>query len=556
MIEMNSYERDIKKEVLLFLAVLLIFVSSIPVMAASQDEKQSETIINILHTNDVHGRIYQVDDNNAEMIGIDRIAEIKKNTENAILVDVGDAVHGLPIVNMNEGLNAIELMVAAGYSVMTPGNHDYNFGSARLSELAAIASSRDLDIISSNTFDKSTGENFLKTTKIIEVDGIKIGFFGLTTQTTSTTTNPVNVESLEFRVYKESSEDAIAELKKNGAIVIVALAHVSRVEVEELIAALDEKPDIILDGHDHILSSAVVDGVLIAQVGEYQENLGQVSITINSNGEILEKTEMVITKADTADIAGDADVKALAETMKQAVLELYSEVVATSEIFLSSQRGTDDGQTLGLRNSEQALGNLVADSMRVIGNPDIAIINGGGIRADIKEGEITKGDINSVMPFGNILVIKEATPKALKEIMENGLKFAPVVDGRFPQISGMNVLYDQSNSPGEKVISITVNGKDLDFTDDTTIYKLATNDFMAHGGDGYTAVQALQTVAEMGALDEILGQYIISLPNKTITADDAKIEGRITQTVQNSNSSMPNQQINQNIDMDVALAQS
>ena len=374
-----------------------------------------------------------------------------------------------------------------------------------------------------------------------------------------TTTNPVDVESLEFKAYKESSENVIAELKNNGADIIVALAHVSRVEVEELIAALDEKPDIILDGHDHILNSTVVDGVLIAQVGQYQENLGQVSITINSNGEIVEKTANIITKADTAEIAGDADVKALAEAMKQTVLELYGEVVAMSEVFLSSGRGTDDGQTLGLRNSEQPLGNLVTDAMRVIGNADIAIINGGSIRADIQEGEITKGMINSIMPFGNVLFIKEATPKALKEMMENGLKFAPVTDGRFPQISGMSVLYDQSDSAGEKVISITIHGKDLDLTDDTTIYKLATTDFMAQGGDEYTAIQALQTVAEMGSLDEIFEEYITSLPNKTITADDAKIEGRIKEDLQNSNNShslIPNQQIKRTINTGVVLSQS
>jgi len=559
-IEMNLYKEHIKKVILLFFAVLLIF-GTLPIgaMATSQDEKPNGTIINILHTNDIHGRIYQVDDNNAGMIGIDKITEIKKNIENAILIDVGDAIHGLPIVNMNEGLNAIELMIAAGYSVMTPGNHDYNFGSDRLFELAAIASGRDLDIISSNAFDKSTGDSFLPTTKIIEIDGIKIGFFGLSTLTVPTTTNPVNVESLEFKAYKESSENAIAELKNNGAEIIVALAHVSRVEVEELIAALDEKPDIILDGHDHILNSTVVDGVLIAQVGQYQENLGQISITITSNGEILEKTENIITKADTAEIAGDVNVKALAEAMKQTVLELYGEVVAMSEVFLSSGRGTDDGQTLGLRNSEQALGNLVTDAMRVIGNADIAIINGGSIRADIQEGEITKGMINSIMPFGNVLFIKEATPKALKEMMENGLKFAPVTDGRFPQISGMSVLYDQSDSAGEKVISITIHGKDLDLTDDTTIYKLATTDFMAQGGDEYTAIQALQTVAEMGSLDEIFEQYITSLPNKTITADDAKIEGRIKENLQNSNNShslIPNQQIKRTINTGVEFAKS
>ena len=487
-------------------------------------QEPQEVTVNILHTNDSHGRLYQVDGNNSGMIGIDKIAALKNNTENAILVDAGDAIHGLPIVNVNNGLNAIELMAAAGYDVMTPGNHDFNYGSARLSELASIAAGNSLDIISSNSFVTATSQSFLPTTKIVEIDGVKVGFFGLTTQTTPVVTNPVNVDSLEFRAYKQSAESAIAELKAAGADIIVAIAHISRVDIVELVKALDVKPDAVIEGHDHILGSITVDGVLIAGAGQYQENLGMVSITIK-DGVVIEKTASIIAKADTADIEGDASVKAKAEVMKQSVLDLYSEVVAKSEVLLSSARG--DVSTLGVRNSEQALGNIVADAMKTIGGADIAVTNGGGLRADVKVGDITRGDINSVLPFGNVLVIKEATPKALKEIMENGLQFAPGVDGRFPQISGMSVVYDQSGPVGGKVMSISISGKALDLNDDMTIYKLATNDFMANGGDGYTAIAELATIAEIGSLDTIFEQYITSLPNKTITADVAKIEGRI-----------------------------
>jgi hypothetical protein len=211
--------------------------------------------------------------------------------------------------------------------------------------------------------------------------------------------------------------------------------------------------------------------------------------------------------------------------MKQSVLALYSEVVAKSEVLLSSARG--DASTQGVRNSEQALGNIVADAMKIIGGADVAVTNGGGLRADIRVGSITRGDLNAVLPFGNYLVIKEVTPKALKEIMENGLQFAPGVDGRFPQISGMDVVYDQEKPAGQRVVSITINGNKLDLTAKTTIYKLATHDFMANGGDGYTAIAGLATIAELDSLDVIFERYIISLPNSTITAANAKIDGRI-----------------------------
>ncbi|MCL1982621.1 MAG: 5'-nucleotidase C-terminal domain-containing protein [Clostridiales bacterium] len=485
----------------------------------------SEKTISILHTNDTHGRIYQVDGNNAGMIGMDKIAAIKNSTANSILVDVGDTVHGLPIVNVNSGLNAIELMAAAGYSVMTPGNHDFNFGSVRLSELAGVAAGKGLDIISSNVYVTATGQSYLPTTKIVTIDGVKVGFFGLTTQTTPIVTNPINVETLEFRAYKQSAENAISELVAGGAQIVVGLAHVSRPEIIAFLDELDVKPDVVIDGHDHLLGSVTAGGVLIAGDGQYQENLGLVSVTINSDGEIISKTASLIAKADTADITGDPAVFAMAETMKQAVLALYSEVVAKSEVFLSSARG--DNTTQGVRNSEQALGNLVADAMRAVGGADVAITNGGGLRADIKVGDVTRGDLNSVLPFGNVLVIKEATPKALKEMMENGVQFAPTADGRFPQISGMYVAYDPAAEVGQKVAYITINGKPIDFTDDTTVYRLATNDFMANGGDGYTAIQALKTVAEIDSLDAVFEQYVNSLPDKTITESVAKIDGRI-----------------------------
>jgi len=490
------------------------------------DVQPAEATVNLLHTNDSHGRIYQVDGNNAGMIGIDKIAAIKNSTENAILVDAGDAIHGLPIVNVNNGLNAIDLMAAAGYSVMAPGNHDFNYGSGRLYELAGISSPNGLDIISSNVFIKGTDQSLLQATKIIETGGVKVGFFGLTTTETPILTGPANVETLEFKAYKEAAEEAINGLLENGAQLIVALAHVSRTDIEALVKALDVKPDVVIEGHDHNSGHIYVDGVLIAGAGQYQENLGMVSVTIGPDGSIINKTANIITKAETIDVEGDAGVRALAETMKASVLDLYSEVVAQSEVHLSSARG--DSTTQGVRNSEQPLGNLVADSMRIVGGADIAITNGGGLRADIRIGDLTKGDINAILPFGNVLVIKEATPKALKAILENGLKDAPAPAGWFPQVSGMSVLYDSVKPVGEKVLSITINGTSLDLADDATTYKLATNDFMASGGDGYDILITMDTLAELASMDDALIKYITQNLGGAITADNAKLEGRIS----------------------------
>ena len=514
-----------KRSLMLILALAMVFsvLTGLSLTALAE----GETTINILHTNDVHGRLFP-DANNSGMLGMDKVAAIKQDTENAILVDVGDAIHGLPLVNINQGLNAIELMVAGGYQVMTPGNHDFNHGSARLLELAGVAAEGGLQIISTNVFDTAAGKTFLPATTIVEVEGIKVGFFGLSTLETPTLTHPANVAGLEFRALKASAESAITSLKADGAKVIVCLAHVARPEIEKLLGELTDKPDVVLEGHDHLLGSETISGVLVAGAGQYQEQLGLVSVTVGEDGAVAGVVASIIKKDDVEDLEPDAAVKALGAAKIAEVVEIYSEVVAASEILLSSARGSDTG-VAGVRNSEQPLGNLVADAMRVLGGADVAVANGGGLRADLKVGELTKGDINSVLPFGNYLVVKEVTPKVLYEIMETGLQTFPVVNGRFPQISGMKVEFVASREAFDRVVSISVNGVVVNKDDETTKFKLATNDFMAAGGDGYEAIKGLHTLTELGSLDDLLIEYITKNLDGTIKADNAKLEGRIVE---------------------------
>jgi len=511
------------------LALALALVMSLSVLTGLSLTAlaEGETTINILHTNDVHGRLFP-DASNSGMLGIDLVAAIKKDTTNAILVDVGDVIHGLPLVNINQGLNAIELMLAAGYQVMAPGNHDFNHGSARLLELSGVASDAGMEIISSNVFALGSGTTFLPATAIVEVDGVKVGFFGLTDLETPTLTHPANVAALEFRALKASAESAITKLKGDGAKVIVGLAHVNHADIVKLLGELTVKPDLILEGHDHLKGAETFSGVLVAGAGQYQESLGKVSITIGEDGTVKDITAGSIEKDDVAELEVDAAVKALAEAKVAEVVELYSEVVAASDILLSSARGSDVGPA-GVRNTEQPLGNLVSDAMRILGSADIAFCNGGGLRADVKAGELTKGDFNSVLPFGNYLIIKEVTPKTLFEIMEIGLQTFPAPNGRFPQISGFSVEFVASREPLDRVISITFDGKVLDKEDETTILKLATNDFLAAGGDGYTPLEGLKTVVELGSLDDILIEYIVKNLGGTIKAENAKLDGRVVE---------------------------
>lgn len=486
------------------------------------------TEINILHTNDSHGRVF-TDTNNKGMIGIDKITAIKKATLNSLLVDAGDTLHGLPIANTTQGSNIVELMNMAGYDVMTPGNHDFNYGSNKLKEYAE-AESTGFDIISSNIVNKADGSPFLSMVSTKTINGIRIGFFGLTTTETPIVTNPVNVSSLEFMGYLESARKAVAALKAEKADIIVCLAHVSRPDVEELAKQLSEDVAVIIDGHDHLSTNETVAGVLIAGSGQYEENLGRVTLTLDKNKRITSKASKLITKAETENVIPEKAITDRAAEMLNIVNGLFSKKIGTSEVFLSSARGSVANGiiTPGVRNSEMPLGNLVADALKNALGADIAITNGGGLRADIPVGDITAGTLNAVLPFGNYAVLKEVTPKQLKAIIENGLAEVPNPAGKFPQISGMKVEFNPKALAGYRVTAISIGTIKLNLNDTTSKYRLATNDFMSNGGDGYTAIKDLKTLAEGDSLDVVFEKYVKSLPGVKITQEYARTEGRIS----------------------------
>ncbi|MCL2013888.1 MAG: choice-of-anchor I family protein [Oscillospiraceae bacterium] len=479
--------------------------------------------INILHTNDTHGRVFP-DANNSGMIGIEKIAAIKAGLANPLLVDAGDTLHGLPVANLKRGENIVELMNLAGYDVMAPGNHDFNYGSDRLLELMGPA---DFDLISANIREIDGNERFLPGTSIKTIDGVKVGFFGLSTDETPEKTHPLNVDTLKFTDYKTETETAVMELKSQEADVIVCLAHIDRSYAKELAAddELAQEIDVIIHGHDHVLTNEMENGVLITSAGEHGAALGRVTLVFGSDNEVISKTASLIEKADTEYVAATETVKRAAEEMMAEVGELFKEEVGTSAQLLSSARG--DADTPGVRNAEMPLGNLVADAMRIQLETDIALTNGGGLRADIPEGDITRGHINSVLPFGNYGVVKEVSPAQLWAILEHGISQLPALSGGFPQISGMRFEYIVTKPAGERVISVTIGNTELDPADTTTKYILATNDFMASGGDGYDVMKELEVLTEGDSMDIIFEEYIKELCKNgdpvTVSA-----EGRIT----------------------------
>ena len=265
---------------------LLLQGLSLPVYA-----EDSDTIITILHTNDVHGSIVGSDSS----IGLDRVASIKKEAElkgeNPILVDAGDATQGLPIASLTKGSDIIQLMNAAGYDLMAAGNHEFDYGTEIALENAALA---DFPLISANIYKdnaplfRSDDDNGCHV--IIEKEEKKLGFFGLTTASTATATNPTGIQDLEFRDEIEAAKSEIDELEEAGCDVIIAVAHLgeytnvpcdSAALANAMTGEYQGDLDIIIDGHSHTKEDKVVNDVHIVQTGTGLTELGRITLNFS-----------------------------------------------------------------------------------------------------------------------------------------------------------------------------------------------------------------------------------------------------------------------------------
>jgi len=497
---------------LLFVVIALLATTAVFANGDYEAYEVQEATVTIFHTNDIHGRF--LPSNTA--IGIDTIATILAETPNAMLVDAGDTFHGLPFATLNRGMDIVELMNAAGYSLFTPGNHDFNFGTDRLLELEAAA---DFGFISANVY--RGGELLFDDIAIKEINGVTIGFFGLAHPDTPHLTNPVNVVEVTFADPIEAARNSVELLQDMDVDVIVALAHLGSgarsdyrvdgwaIEVANAVSGID----IIIDGHSHNLheDGIRVGDTLIVQAGDHGRIVGRVDIFVNED-EITIVAGHIDHDYAVENFTPNAAIQALIEDIQARQSEVMDIVVAYLSVTLYQAE---------IRSEEMPLGNLVADAIRWGAGTELAFTNGGGIRDVLEAGDVTKGDIISVLPFGNYVITLEVTPAILRDAMENGVSALPG-GGRFPQVSGFAFTFNPDAEDGERIISISVDGEYLDLEDTTTVFTLATNNFIAAGGDAYTMFVYLPILLEFGNQDEILIEYI-----NYADLENLRVEGRI-----------------------------
>ena len=528
-----------------FLSVLLAMamVLSLTVTSFAADtaadakaEMAGKTVI--LHTNDVHGAVE----------GYAYIAQLKADYEakgaEVILVDAGDFSQGTTYVSSTKGADAVTMMNAAGYDVVTLGNHEFDYGYAQLKENMSKAKFK---VVCADVFNEDGTPIFDASYTYTTKSGVKVGFFGMETPETQTKANPALIKGLTFATgdaFTKAAADQVAALK--DADVVICLAHLG-VDGEskpyrsaDLYAAV-KGIDFIVDGHSHTVMTKGEKGEPIQSTGTAFANIGV--IVIDDASKKIESNSLYEIKEDTAK---DATVAAAAKTIVDRVDKEYGVVFAKSEVTLNGAKAPN-----GNRDSETNNGDLITDAMlwKVMQNKEgltvdadhvVAITNGGGIRAAIKPGDVTKKDINTVLPFGNTVAVIYVTGAERLEALEASTYSLPI--GGFPQVAGINftlstaVAYDAnaetypaSTYYGPKsinrVVINSINGKEFK-ADDT--YAVVTNNFVAGGGDTYYAFAAASAQFDTGIpLDEAVMEYVTTELKGVIGAQYAAPQGRI-----------------------------
>lgn len=512
-----SYKRGSKRLAAIALSAGLIIPLVQPINVSAQEANKK---ITILHTNDMHGRFV----GDKKVIGMDVLATIKKETPNSVLVDAGDTIHGLPFVTLSKGQDAVDIMHEVGYEFMTPGNHDFNYGYERLLELTKNLELKPgqnkMRVLSSNV--KKDGKSVFTPSYVKEVNGVKVGFFGISSPETAYKTNPNNVKGLTFASPVESAKEEVKKLEAQGAEVIVGISHVGIDESSDpttydVIKAVDGI-DVVVDGHSHskIPNGEKIEDTLLVSTGDYMANIGKVELEIaNINGkkEVVKATASYITKEEASKKTPDANVKSKIDEITKAQDVILNKKIGKTDVKL-------DGERQDVRTKETNLGNLLTDAMINETGADIAITNGGGIRASISAGDITKRDTTTVLPFGNFIETKELTGAQIKAILEHGVKDWGTPAGSFAHVGGMKFVVDPTNPVGSRVVDMTIKDKKIEMNKK---YVVATNDFLAVGGDEYPSFGDVPTLNQYNALDESLAKYI-----EKIGTINAKVEGRIT----------------------------
>lgn len=440
-------------------------------------------------------------------------AERAANPNTLYLFD-GDLLSPSLMSGFDKGENMINLTNIVPFDLAVPGNHEYDFGPENFAAMAG-KSKYPWAAINITKADGSPVDG-LGGVMVKEVGGVKVAIIPVAQDTSP---EVASTGDLKFGPTAQSAIDAAKQARKDGADLVVGLVQAPRSADQQMIAS--KAFDVILSGDDHEL--AMEYNGITAYVETSSEANYMVPVELNvtveeKDGKRTVKWEPNFRFIDTASVAPDPETqKVVDDYLKQLDNEL--------NVVLGKTAGPLDSRRNVVRTQEAAIGNLIADAMKAAVNADIAITNGGGIRAD-KEyaagSDISRRDILTELPFGNVTVLTEVTGQQVWDALENGFSKFEDGAGRFPQVSGLKVTADVKKPAGSRIVSVEANGHPLD---KAATYRLATNDYMLSGGDGYTAFAGGKVIVDARGGKLIANDVMVLV--KSLGTVDAKVEGRI-----------------------------
>lgn len=565
-----------KKILAITLAALLFLAGVSPAFAQDGNDNPPDGTIalTIVHTNDTHGQ-YK---NSASTVGFEKVKAIADKENADLILDAGDAFHGLPFATIEQGKSTAELLRAVGYDAVCPGNHDFNYGAAALkalgteepavktedSEGRADKAQKNFKLLNANVVNASDGQNYFqpymtKTVTRGDEVSVKIGVFGLISPDIYSSTAPENVKDVRFDDAVEAAKKTVSKLKNDEKCdVIIALTHIGMTEKEGMLSSRDiakavPEINVIIDGHTHAQYDEVVGNTLIAQTGSYFSNAGIVKIFYEPDSrKIVNTVGRIISPTDAEAYESKWEVLKTIEDIEARQKPVLNQVVGKTDVPL-------EGSAIKTYTGETNLGRVITSAYLETTRADIAFENCGGIRASIAAGDIIKGSIIGVSPFGNYLVTKKITGADLKSILEKSLEMGannlkayqegkhewPANGGgSYLQIGGMKVTYDPTRSLDNRLVSVDIGGAPLDL--DST-YIVVTNQFVASNASKYPELAVKPELNQYGASEEAVMRYITNHSGKEewaalMNETNLKVTGGSTDTVtQLGNEAVENQ---------------
>lgn len=521
---------------------MLRLLSTSAIAAALASSANAEFELHILHTNDIHSRIESINkydstcDADGEAAGecFGGVARLKtaidakrsRLGENVIVLDAGDPFQGSLFYTTYKGAAEAEFMQAIGYDAMAVGNHEFDDGPEGL---AAFIDAVDFPVVSGNI--DVSGSNVLTgkvlNHTVVEVAGEKIGIISALAVDTVETSSPG--PNVVFQDEIESLKADVAALEAEGVTKIIALTHVG-LSKDLDIAAQVTGIDVVIGGHSHTLMSndddatptypTMVDGTPVAQAYAYSKYLGHLTVRFDDVGNVTSATGDPI----LLDASFTPDKATLAR-----VTEMAAPIEALKARVVSESAAVIDGSRDVCRAMECPMGNLVAEAMldRVKDQGiQIAIQNGGGLRASIDAGEVTMGEVLTVLPFQNTVATFQLKGADVIAALENGVSKIDEAAGRFPQVAGLKYSFDATAAPGNRVSDVMVfEGDGFVPLDTTKVYGVVSNNYMRSGGDGYDVFEtkAINAYDFGPGLEAVVAEYLAGQqPYRPFT------DGRIT----------------------------